>query len=386
MIGFDLTQEQKDLRDGVHEFARDVIRPAAPEYDEKEETPWPIMKQAHELGLDTYLFAEEYGGGGVTDMVTQMIVTEELSWGCAGIAVAINATGLCATAIQQCGTPEQKAKYMPMFCDPKEVVLGAMGLTEAEAGSDVSAMRTSARRVEGGYLLNGSKRFITNGGIADVHVIFATTDPAAGWGGIQAFVVDKGNPGLRAGKKERKMGVRASHTGEVILEDCFVPTESLLGGEKGRGGIGVLKTLESTRPGVAAGALGIARAASEYALEYALQRKTFGKVIAGHQAIAFKLADMATEVEAVRLLIWKAAWTANQGVPFARAASMAKLKAGDVAMRVTEDAIQILGGYGYIRDFPVEKWHRDAKIYQIWEGTAEIQRLVIARELTGRAL
>jgi acyl-CoA dehydrogenase len=319
-------------------------------------------------------------------MVTQMIVTEELSWGCAGIAVAINASSLCATAIQQCGTPEQKAKYMPMFCDPNEVVLGAMGLTEAEAGSDVSAMRTTAKRVEGGYLLNGSKRFITNGGIADIHVVFATTDPAAGWPGIQAFVVDKGNPGLKAGKKERKMGVRASHTGEVILEDCFVPSENLLGGERGRGGIGVLKTLESTRPGVGAGALGIARAAHEYALEYALQRKTFGKVIAGHQAIAFKLADMATEVEAVRLLIWKAAWTATQGRPFAREASMAKLKAGDVAMRVTEDAIQILGGYGYIRDFPVEKWHRDAKIYQIWEGTAEIQRLVIARELTGRAL
>jgi len=386
MISFELTEEQKDLQSTVHEFARDVVRPAAPEYDDKEETPWPIMEQAHALGLDTYAYAEEYGGGGVTDMVTQMIVTEELSWGCAGIAVAINATSLCATAIQQCGTPEQKATYMPMFCDPKRLVLGAMGLTEAEAGSDVSALRTSAKRVEGGYLLNGTKRFISNGGIADVHVIFATTDPAAGWAGIQAFVVDKGNPGLKAGKKERKMGVRASHTGEVILEDCYVPTENLLGGERGRGGIGVLKTLESTRPGVAAGALGIARAAHEYALQYALQRKTFGKPIAGHQAIAFKLADMATEIEAVRLLIWKAAWTANQGQPFARQASMAKLKAGDVAMRVTEDAIQILGGYGYMRDFPAEKWHRDAKIYQIWEGTAEIQRLVIARELTGRAL
>jgi butyryl-CoA dehydrogenase len=386
MIGFDLSQEQKDLRDVVHEFARDVIRPAAAEYDESEETPWPIMQQAHALGLDTYLYPEEYGGGGVSDMVTQMIVTEELSWGCAGIAIAINATGLCATAVQQCGTPEQKAKYMPLFCTPDRVVLGAMGLTEPEAGSDVSALRTSARRVEGGYVLNGTKRFITNGGIADVHVIFATTDPSAGWAGIQAFVVDKGNPGLKAGKKERKMGVRASHTGEVILEDCFVPSENLLGGEHGKGGIGVLKTLESTRPGVAAGALGIARAAQEYALDYALQRKTFGKPIAGHQAIAFKLADMATEVEAVRLLIWKAAWTASQGLPFARAASMAKLKAGDVAMRVTDDAIQILGGYGYIRDFPVEKWHRDAKIYQIWEGTAEIQRLVIARDLTGRAL
>jgi alkylation response protein AidB-like acyl-CoA dehydrogenase len=386
MIGFELSEEQRALRDTVHEFARDVIRPAAAEYDENEETPWPIMRQAHSLGLDTYAYAEEYRGGGVTDPVTQMIVTEEMAWGCAGIATAINATSLCATAIQQVGTPEQKAKYMPMFCDPNQVVLGAMGLTEAEAGSDVAALKTSAKRVEGGYLLNGSKRFISNGGIADVHVIFATTDPAAGWAGIQAFVVDKGNTGLKMGRKERKMGVRASHTGEVILEDCFVPEEGLLGGERGRGGIGVLKTLESTRPAVGAAAVGIARAALEYALEYALQRKTFGRPIAGHQAIAFKLADMATEVEAARLLIWKAAWLAGQGQPFAKAASMGKLKAGDVAMRVTEDAIQILGGYGYIRDFPVEKWHRDAKIYQIWEGTAEIQRLVIARELTGRAL
>src|SRR5437588_5703719 len=340
MIGFDLTQEQKDLRDMVHEFARDVIRPAASEYDEREETPWPIMQQAHELGLDTYSYPEEYGGGGVSDMVTQMVVTEELTWGCAGIAIAISATSLCATAIQQCGTPEQKAKYMPMFSDPKQVVLGAMGLTEAEAGSDVSALRTSAKRVEGGYLLNGAKRFITNGGIADIHVIFATTDRSAGWGGIQAFVVDKDTPGLKAGRKERKMGVRASHTGEVILEDCFVPAENLLGGEGGRGGVGVLKTLESTRPGVGAAAVGIARAAYEYAVDYALQRKTFGKPIAAHQAIAFKLADMATEVESARLMVWQAAWRAGHGLPFAQHASMAKLKAGDVGMAVTADAIQ----------------------------------------------
>jgi alkylation response protein AidB-like acyl-CoA dehydrogenase len=391
MISFELTEEQQDLRNTVHEFARDVIRPAAAEYDESEETPWPIMRQAHSLGLDTYAYAEEFGGGGVTDPLTTMIVTEEMAWGCAGIATAINATSLCATAIQQCGTPEQKAKYMPMFCDPNQLVLGAMGLTEAEAGSDVAALKTTAKRVEGGYLLNGGKRFISNGGIADIHVIFATTDPTAGWPGIQAFVIEKDNPGLTMVRKERKMGVRASHTGELALSDCFVPEENLLGGDPssgsgGRGGIGVLKTLESTRPGVGAAAVGIARAASEYALEYALQRKTFGKPIAGHQAIAFKLADMATEVEAARLLIWKAAWLAGQGQPFARAASMGKLKAGDVAMKVTEDAIQVLGGYGYIRDFPVEKWHRDAKIYQIWEGTAEIQRLVIARELTGRVL
>jgi acyl-CoA dehydrogenase len=250
----------------------------------------------------------------------------------------------------------------------------------------VAALRTSAQRVEGGWLLNGAKRFISNGGIADVHVIFATTDPSLGWSGIQAFVVEKGNPGLKAGRKERKMGVRASHTGEVILEDCFVPSENLLGGERGRGGLGVLKTLESSRPSVGAAAVGIARAAYEYALDYALQRKTFGRPIAAHQAIGFKLADMATEIEAARLLVWQAAWRSGEGLTSAKEASMAKLKAGDVAMAVTADAIQILGGYGYIRDFPVEKWHRDAKIYQIWEGTAEIQRLVIARELTGRAL
>jgi acyl-CoA dehydrogenase len=386
MIGFELSQEQQDLKATVHEFADQVIRPAAPTFDESEETPWDIMRQAHQLGLDTYQYPEEYGGGGVTDPVTHMIVTEEMGWGCAGIGTAINATSLCATAIQQCGTPEQREKYLSLFCDPNTLALGAFGLTEAEAGSDVGALRTTAKRVEGGYLLNGSKRFITNGGIADIHVIFATTDRQAGWRGIQAFVVDRSSTGLRLGRKERKMGVRASHTGEVILEDCFVPSENLLGGENGRGGLGVLKTLESTRPGVGAAAVGIARAAYEYALDYALQRQTFGKPIAAHQAIAFKLADMATEVESARLLVWQAAWRAGRNLSFAQQASMAKLKAGDVAMSVTADAIQILGGYGYIRDFPVEKWHRDAKIYQIWEGTAEIQRLVIAREITGRAL
>jgi alkylation response protein AidB-like acyl-CoA dehydrogenase len=386
VIGFELSQDQQDLRNLVHEFARDVIRPAAPAYDESETTPWDIMRQAHELGIDTYAYPEEFGGGGVADRVAEMAVTEELAWGCAGIGTAIGASRLCATAIQKCGTPEQRARYLPRFCDPGTLVLGAMALTEAEAGSDVAALRTTARRVEGGWLLNGAKRFISNGGIADIHVVFATTDRDLGWRGIQAFLVDKGTPGLKAGRKEKKMGVRASHTGEVILEDCFVPAENLLGGEGGMGGVGVLQTLEATRPGVGAAAVGIARAAFEYALEYAGQRKTFGKPIAGHQAIAFKLADMATEVEAARLLVWQAAWRAGQGLPFAKHASMGKLKAGDVAMYVTSEAIQILGGYGYIRDFPVEKWHRDAKIYQIWEGTAEIQRLVIARELAGRVL
>jgi len=385
MVDFDLTDEQRLMQKTAHEFAEREMRPVALEHDRKGTVPWDVIKKAHALGLDTAFIPEAYGGGGIDSTLTHVIVTEELNWGCAGMATGLIGAGLAYLPIIHMGTEEQKKRFLTRFTGP-EARLGALCLTEPDAGSDVANISTTATKDGKHWVLNGVKRFITNGGIADIHVIFATTDPSAGWGGIQAFVVDKGNPGLKAGKKERKMGVRASHTGEVILEDCFVPTENLLGGERGRGGIGVLKTLESTRPGVAAGALGIARAAHEYALDYALQRRTFGKPIAGHQAIAFKLADMATEVEAVRLLIWRAAWTATQGRPFAREASMAKLKAGDVAMRVTDEAIQILGGYGYIRDFPVEKWHRDAKIYQIWEGTAEIQRLVIARELTGRAL
>ncbi len=384
MISFSLTEEQKMLQGLAREFARDVIRPAAAHYDETEEMPWEIMKQAHELGLDTYSYPEEYGGGGITDKLTAMLVTEELAWGCAGIATAINATHLCATAIEKCGTPEQRKKYLSMFADPDRLVLGAMGLTEPGAGSDVKNIATTARLVGNEWVLNGTKRFITNGGIADIHVIFATTDRNLGWHGIQAFVVEKGTPGLSMGKKERKMGVRASHTAEVILEDCRIPKENLLPGPGGSGGLGALKMLEATRPGVGAAALGVARAAYEFALQYAQERQTFGKPIIEHQSVANKLADMATKIEAARLLIWKAAWLADNDKKFTKEACMAKLFAGDVAMEVTIDAIQILGGYGYIREFPVEKWARDAKIYQIWEGTAEIQRYVIAKALAGK--
>lgn len=384
MVDFSLTAEQEALRDLARQFAREQIRPAAALYDETEETPWEIIREAHRLGLTTFSFPEEYGGGGITDPLSSMIVSEELAWGCAGIATAINGTKLCATALAQCGTEDQKRRYLSQFCDPDRVVLGAMALTEPEAGSDVSALRTTARREGDSWVLNGTKRFITNGGIADIHVVFATTDPGLGWKGIQAFVVEKGTPGLSMGRKEKKMGVRASHTAEVILDNCRVPAENLLGGENGQGGLGVLKTLEATRPGVGAAAVGIARAALEYALEYAQERRTFGKPIIAHQGVAFKLADMATQVEAARLLVWQAAWLAGQGRPFSKEASMAKLFAGDSAVQVCLDAIQILGGYGYIRDYPVEKWLRDAKIYQIWEGTAEIQRLVISRGLAGR--
>lgn len=384
MINFELTEEQKEFQKLARNFAKNEIRPVAHHYDEHEEMPWDIIKKAAKLGLTSYRYPEKYGGLGIYDPITSALITEELSWGCAGIATAINGTGLAATAIMVTGTEEQKKKYIPMFCDPDEPRLGAMGLTEPGSGSDVASMQTSAVRDGNEYVLNGTKQFITNGGIADIHVIFAQTDRSKGWDGIAAFVVEKGTPGLRMGRKEKKMGVRASHTAQVILEDCRIPLENRLGGEPGSptaiNGLGALKMLEATRPNVGAAALGIARASYEYALEYAKERKQFGRPIIKNQAVAFKLADMATQIEAARFLIWKACWMVKNNLPFSRGeGSMAKLYAGDVAVNTALEAIQILGGYGYIREYPVEKWLRDAKIYQIWEGTAEIQRLVISR-------
>jgi alkylation response protein AidB-like acyl-CoA dehydrogenase len=388
-LDFSLTREQEEIRDLAHEFAEKEMRPVAERYDEHEETPWEVMRKAHALGLDaTASFPEQYGGGGI-DLVTNLIREEELAWGDAGIAVAIGATGLAGTAIIAMGTEEQKEKYITMLTDPRELRIGAMGLTEPNSGSDSLALETTATQVHGGYVLNGTKQFCTNGGIADVQVAFATTDKSMGPAGIAGFVIEKGTPGMRQGRKERKLGVRASHTAQVIFEDCFVPDDQRLGHDKsgrstGPGAIGAMIMLEATRPMVAAGALGIARAAFEFARDYSLQRVAFGKPIAKHEAIAFKLADMATEIDAARLLTWRAGWMAMNGLPFSRGeGSMAKLFAGDMAMRVTIDAVQILGGYGYIKDYPVERFMRDAKIYQIWEGTAEIQRLVISRYVLG---
>jgi alkylation response protein AidB-like acyl-CoA dehydrogenase len=388
-LDFSLTREQEEIRDLAHEFAEKEMRPVAERYDENEETPWEVMRKAHALGLDaTAGFPEQYGGGGI-DLVTNLIREEELSWGDAGIAVSIGATGLAGAAIIAMGTEEQREKYITMLTDPKELRIAAMGLTEPNSGSDSLALETTATQVDGGYVLNGTKQFCTNGGIADVQVAFATTDKSMRSAGIAGFVIEKGTPGMRQGRKERKLGVRASHTAQVIFEDCFVPDDQRLGHDKdgrstGPGAVGAMIMLEATRPMVAAGALGIARAAFEFSRDYSLQRIAFGKPIAKHEAIAFKLADMATEIDAARLLTWRAGWMAMNGLPFARGeGSMAKLFAGDMAMRVTVDAVQILGGYGYIKDYPVERFMRDAKIYQIWEGTAEIQRLVISRHLLG---
>jgi alkylation response protein AidB-like acyl-CoA dehydrogenase len=333
--------------------------------------------------------------------ILQPLLVEELCWGCAGISLGIFGTGLPLVALMAGGTPEQVARWTPeLFGTPEDPKVGAFAVTEPGAGSDVSSLRTRAVRDGDDWVLNGQKVFITNGGIANVHVVVATVDPSLGHRGQASFVIPPGTPGLRQGKKERKLGIRASHTAEVLLEDCRVPADCLLGGEqrlqakleaarnkeRRRTSSGALATFEATRPVVGAQAVGIARAAFEFARDYARERTQFGKPIAAQQAIAFKLADMATEIDAARLLVWRASWMTRNGTGFAHAeGSMSKLKAGEVAVRVTDEAIQVLGGYGYIRDFPVEKWHRDAKIYSLFEGTSEIQRLVISRANGGMA-
>ena len=307
---------------------------------------------------------------------------EELNWGCAGMATGLIGAGLAYLPIIHMGTEDQKKRFLTRFTGP-EARLGALCLTEPDAGSDVANISTTAVKKGDEWVLNGVKRFITNGGIADLHVVFATTDKSLGYFGIRAFVVEHGTPGLKMGKVEDKMGVRASHTAEVLLEDCRIRADNMLGSDEGTAFYGAMKTLESSRPLVAAGAVGIARAAYEYSLDYARKRKAFGSPIAKKQAIAFMLADMKAKIDAARLLVWRAAWMLDQGLPMNKEASIAKLLAADMAMDVTTDAVQILGGAGYMKDEPVEKWMRDAKIFQIWEGTSQIQRLVISREEIG---
>ena len=380
MIDFHLTDEQEQMRQLAQRFAQQEIRPVAAEYDRKDETPQLVLQKAAQIGLMSYQYPEEYSGGDVSSVLTSCIVTEELAWGCLGIAVAITGAGLAAVPITIAGTDEQKARYIPWFCDEHTVRLGAFALTEPEAGSDAAAIRTTAVRDGDHYVLNGQKRFITHGGIADLYAIFATVDPKLGHQGITAFIVEKNTPGLSAGKKEDKMGIRACHTGDVILEDVRVPVGNRLG-EEGEGFVIAMKSFEHTRPIVAACAVGVAQAAYEYAFQYAQERVQFGKPIIAKQAIRFMLADMATEIDAARLLTWRAAWRADQGLPCNVQASMAKAFAADMAMRTTTNAVQILGGYGYMREYPVEKWMRDAKILQIVEGTSQIQKVVISQML-----
>jgi len=388
VVAFELSEEERMVQQVAHDFARKEIRPAAAYYDEREEVPYDIIKKAAAIG-----FGVTREGGlleGASSSLLPSIMAEELSWGCAGIALAINSSGLAAAAIAATGSPAQRAQWLAAIAsDGAAVHLGAMCLTEPDAGSDVANIQTTATRDGDDYVLNGEKQFITNGGIADVHVVFATEDRAKGWAGLGAYIVPAGTPGLTAGPAWRKMGIRASHTANVILSDCRIPAANKLGaapagggGSGGPGALGALMTLERTRPVVGAYALGIGRAAYEYALDYAKQRVQFGKPIIKNQGIGFMLADMAMAVDSARLMVWRAAWMAGANAQYLQAeGSMAKCFASDMAMKVTVDAVQVLGGQGYMRDHPVEKWVRDAKIFQIFEGTNQIQRLVISRAL-----
>jgi acyl-CoA dehydrogenase len=392
-MDFQLSEDQQTLRKWVHDFAETEIRPVASHYDETEEFPWPVIKKASEIGLYTPEFYMDAVANDQTGLNLPLAL-EETCWGCAGISLGIWGTGLPLSTLAYSGTPDQLMQWVPlMFGTPDDPKVAALCVTEPGAGSDVSALRTTARRDGDEWVLNGQKIFATNGGPANVRIVVATVDPNLGHRGQAAFIIGPDTPGIRAGKKEQKLGIRASDTSEVILEDCRIPLENVLGGpekleakfEKARSegarSSAALKTFEMTRPSVAAQAVGIARAAFEFSRDYAKERQTFGRPIIEHEGIAFKLADMAMEIDAARLLTWRAAWLARNGTFEHAEGSMSKLKAGEVAVAVTEQAVQILGGYGYIKDFPVEKWYRDAKIYTIFEGTSEIQRLVISRAL-----
>jgi acyl-CoA dehydrogenase len=393
-MDFQLSEDQLTTQKWVHEFAEREIRPVAAAYDESEEFPWPVVKRAAEIGLYGAEFYVENVAADPTGLLLP-ICMEETCWGCAGISLGIWGSGLPLSALAFAGTPEQLMTWAPlMFGTAEDPKVGALCVTEPNAGSDVSGLRTTARRDGDEWVLNGRKVFATNGGIAAVHVVVATVDPELGHRGQAAFVVGPDTPGLIQGKKERKLGIRASHTAEVLLEDCRIPVENVIGGEeklqtkldraRAQGGTrssAALKTFEMTRPSVAAQAVGIARAAFEFSVDYAKERLAFGRPIIEHEGVAFKLADMAMEIDAARLLTHRAAWLARNGQFEHAEGSMSKLKAGETAVWVTEQAIQVLGGYGYVKDFPVEKWYRDAKIYTIFEGTSEIQRVVISRAL-----
>ncbi|MCP9946684.1 acyl-CoA dehydrogenase family protein [Streptomyces somaliensis] len=398
----ELNDDQKQVRDWLHGFAEDVIRPAAAEWDEREETPWPVIQEAAKVGIYSLdFYAQQFfdpTGLGIP------VAMEELFWGDAGIALSIVGTGLAAVGVLANGTEEQIGTWIPqMYGTPEDVKVAAFCSSEPDAGSDVASMRTRAvyDGAKDEWVLNGTKTWATNGGIANVHVVVAVVDPELGSKGHASFIVPPGTPGLSQGQKFKKHGIRASHTAEVVLQDVRVPGSCLLGGkeklderlararEKARKDgervkNAAMATFEASRPAVGAMAVGTARAAYEVALDYATTRHQFGRPIIDNQGVAFQLADMRTRIDAARLLVWRASWMATAGRPFTSAeGSMSKLYASEVAKDVTARAVQILGGNGYTREYPVERMHRDAAIYTIFEGTSEIQRLVIARTLSG---
>ena len=400
-FSLELNEEQLQLQQWVHEFAEKVIRPAAHEWDEREETPWPILQEAAKVGI----YGMQFMGHISSDPTGLMlpIAIEELFWGDAGIGMALQGSGLAVAAIAGNGTPQQIGEWAPQcYGTADDIKLGAFCVSEPDAGSDVAAMKTRAvyDAVKDEWTLNGQKTWISNGGIANVHVVVAVVDSTLGTRGQASFVVGPNTPGLRQGVKFKKMGIRASHTAEVYLDDVKVPGKNLLGGKEKldaklararegqkSGEQAALGTFESTRPAVGAMALGTARAAYEWSLDYAKERQQFGRSIIQNQAISFMLANMKMEIDAARLLVWRAAWMAKTRKKFLNAeGSMSKLKASEVCVWATERAIQIAGGIGYVREAPLERFHRDSKIYTIFEGTSEIQQLVIARAISGMHL
>jgi butyryl-CoA dehydrogenase len=378
-MNFRLSEEHEMIRKMVRDFAKNEVAPTAAERDEEERFDREIFDKMAELGLTGIPWPEEYGGIG-SDYLAYCIAVEELSRVCASTGVTLSAhTSLAGWPVYKFGTEEQKQKYLKPMAQGEKI--GAYGLTEPGSGSDAGGMKTTARLEGDHYVLNGSKIFITNGGVADIYIVFALTDPEKRHKGVSAFIIEKDFKGFSVGKKEKKLGIRSSPTTEIIFEDCIVPKENLLG-QEGEGFKIAMMTLDGGRNGIAAQAVGIAQGALDAAIEYAKERHQFGKPIAANQGISFKLADMATSVEAARLLTYQAAWLESQGLPYGKESAMSKLFAGDTAMKVTTEAVQIFGGYGYTKEYPVERFMRDAKITQIYEGTQEIQRLVISRMLT----
>lgn len=379
VMQFKLTEEHEMIRKMVRDFAQNEVAPSAAERDEEERFDREIFEKMAELGLTGIPWPEEYGGIG-SDYLAYCIAIEELSRVCASTGVTLSAhTSLAGWPIYKFGSEEQKQKYLRPMAQGEKI--GAYGLTEPSSGSDAGGMRTTAKLVGDEYIINGSKIFITNGGIADTYVVFALTDPESKQKGTSAFIIEKDFPGFSVGKKEKKLGIRSSPTTEIIFDECRVPKENLLGKE-GEGFKIAMMTLDGGRNGIAAQAVGIAQGALDAAVDYAKERVQFGKPISAQQGIGFKLADMATGVEASRLLTYQAAWLESEGLPYGKESAMSKLFAGDTAMKVTTEAVQVFGGYGYTKDYPVERYMRDAKITQIYEGTQEIQKLVISRMIT----
>jgi acyl-CoA dehydrogenase len=377
LVDFTLTDEQKDLRDLAHDFSEGEIRPVAWDYDRDGTWPQEIIDKAFEVGLMNVHIPEAYGGPGL-DYLSGCLIEEELGWGCSGIGTTLMANGLASAPLLIGGSEETKKKYLGMLTEAPK--LSSFCLTEPDAGSDVSGMKTRAVKKGDKWVISGSKCFITNGGYADWYTVYAKTDPEAGHRGITAFVVDRASDGVTVDKKEDKLGQRASNTATISFDEVEVPAENMLG-EENHGFKLAMMTLDRTRPAVSSMAVGIARAAFEFASEYSKERIQFGVPIAMHQAVAFMIADMATKIEAGRLLVWESAVLLDQGKRNTLVSSHAKRFAADTAMEVTVDAVQVYGGYGFIKEYPVEKLMRDAKIMQLYEGTSQIQRLVIAREV-----